>query len=172
MGSFITGTELKVIRDETWSAWESVTIREYDQAHKEVMEREIVHMAGPPGKLPNVVMQGDLVPVLVAGIESWTFRELSQDEELRLYENQAEKLGKDVASLSTDDKCEAVKGVPTVPLTREWMGKLRPSYSTFIAREIRSLNQGRTTAQERDFLRQIGYSTSNEGEAPGGDNTD
>ena len=172
MGSFITGTELEPIHDETWSAWESVTIREYRQAYKEVMEREITEMAGLPGKVPNVIMYGDLIPVLVAGVEAWTFRELSDAEELRLYEVQAKKLDKDVDSLSTEDKCEAVKGVPLVPVTREWMEKLKPSYATFIAQEIRRLNRGRTTAQERDFLRQAGADHLIEEEPASGDNAD
>lgn len=173
MGSFIVGTELEVIRDEeNWDAFESCTIREYSQKQKDVMEREIIKMAGPPGQLPNVVMQGDLVPVLVAGVESWTFRALSDDEVLHLYKTQAKKLDKDADSLSVSEKCEAVKDVPTVPATREWMEKLKPSYATFIVREIRRLNRGRTTAEERDFLRQVGAEHLIEKEVANGDNAD
>ncbi len=172
MGSFITGIELEVVRDETWSAWESATIHEYNQGQKDAMDAELTEMTGPPGTIPNIVMVGDLVPVLVAGVNSWTFRELSEAEELRLYESQAKKLDKDVDSLSVEDKCEAVKDVPTVPATREWMSKLKPSYAAFIAQEIRRLNKGRTTAEQRDFLRQAGADHLIEEEPASGDSTD
>lgn len=172
MGSFITGIELEPIQDEAWSPWESVVIREYSQGQKEVMERETMEMAGLPGKIPNVIMWGDLAPVLVAGIESWTFRNLGDDEELRLYETQAKKLKKDVGSLSAGDKCEAVKDIEVIPLTREWIGKLKPSYATFIAQKIRKLNVGRLTAKQRDFLRQAGADYLIEEEPASGDSAD
>lgn len=173
MGSFITSIGKEVIRDEeAWFAWESVDIREYTQGQKEAMERETMEMAGLPGKIPNVIMWGDLVPVLVAGIESWTFRDLSDDEVVHLYENQAKKLDKDVDSLSASEKCEAVKDIEIVLATREWMSKLKPSYATFIARAIRKLNRGRTTAEERAFLRKVGADYLIEKEPASGDSTD
>ena len=172
MGSFITGTELEVIRDEGWSEFESVTIREYTQGQKDTMDKEIIEMAGLVGQIPRVVMQSAAVPVLVAGIASWTFRTLSEDEILRLYESHAKRLDKDVNSLSMEDKCEAVKDTPTVPVTREWMSKLKPSYAGFIVRRIRALNQGRTTAEERAFLREIGADHLIEEETAGGDSAD
>jgi len=173
VGSFITGIELEVIHDEeNWEEFESGTIREYSQGQKEKMEEEVIEMAGLVGQVPKVVMLGDLVPVLVAGIESWTFRDLNNDEELRLYENQAKKLDKDVDFLSVEEKCEAVKDVEIVPATRKWMGKLKPDYATFIAREIRRLNKRRTTAEQRAFLRQVGADHLIEEDAAGRDSAD
>ena len=136
MGSFITGTELEVIRDEeNWDEWETCTIREYSQGQKDAMDKELIEMAGQVGQVPRIVMQGALVPILLAGIESWT--------------------------LTMDGK----ENGPAAPVTREWMGKLRPSYAGFIVDEIRRLNAGRTTAEERDFLRQVGLGDTDEGQA-------
>ena len=166
MGSFITGTELQVIRDEGWEPWESVTIREYSQAEKDVQDKELIEMAGLAGQLPRIVMQSALIPVLVAGIASWTLRNLSVEETLRLYGVMAKQVGSDVESLTDGQKCEAVKDIPIVPVTREWIGKLKPrTYSGFIAEGIRELNRGRTDAEVRDFLRDAGAGDTNEREA-------
>ncbi len=167
MGSFITGVELEVIRDEAWSEYETVTVHEYNQGQKDSMDKEIIEMAGLVGQIPRVVMQSAIVPVLVAGIHSWTLRELSDDEVLRLYEIQAKKLKKEVDELSAGEKCEAVKDSPIVACTREWMAKLKPSYAGYIVREIRRLNLGRTTAEERDFLREIGLGDQEQDESAG-----
>jgi hypothetical protein len=173
VGSFITGTELEVIRDdENWRAFESVTIREYNQGQKDALDNEIIEMAGIVGQIPKVVMQSVLVPVLVAGIHSWTLRDLSDEEVQRLYEAQAKALGKDIETLSVEERCEAVKDVPIVPATREWMAKLKPSYASFIVQEIRRLNRGRTSAEERDFLRQVGAEHLIEDRVTDGDSAD
>jgi hypothetical protein len=165
MGSFIRGDEVETIRDESWEAFESVTIRKFDQGAKDRMDREVIEMTGLVGEIPRMVMASARVPVLVAGIQSWTFRDLSESEVLRLYEAQAKALDKDVESLSVEEKCEAVKDVPIVPLTREWMGKLNPSYAGFIVWKIRELNREETTAEERDFLRRLGAGDIGEEEA-------
>jgi len=135
MGSFITGTELEVIHHETWEPWETVTIREFSQAQKDAQDKELIEMAGQAGQVPRIVMQSALVPVLVAGIASWT-----------LTMNGQENGG-------------------TAPVTREWIGKLKPSYAGFIAEQIRELNQGRTDAEVRDFLREAEASDTDEEQA-------
>jgi hypothetical protein len=155
VGSFITGTELETIRDEGWEAFESVTIREYAQGAKDKLNKETVEMSGIPGQIPKMVVRDMLVPVLEAGIASWTLRNLSNEEIARLYEAQAKTLSKNAASLNIEEKCEAVKDVPIVPLTREWISKLKSSYAKFIAQEIRRLNPEMTSAERRDFLRRI-----------------
>lgn len=138
MGSFITGTELTVIHDEeNWEDFESVTIREYSQGQKDIMDKELIEMAGQVGQVPRIVMQGALVPVMLAGIESWT--------------------------LTMDGN----KNGPVAPVTREWMGKLKPSYASFIVKKIRELNQGRTTAEEQDFLREVGLGDTEQDESAG-----
>lgn len=173
MGSFITGIEIEVIRDEeNWEPFETVTIREYGQEQKDVMDSETIEMAGAVGEVPRVVMQSALVPGIWAGTESWTLRNLNDSQVLELYGRQAERLEKDVEALSFEDKCEAVKDVPIASLNREWIGKLKPSYAKFISRRIRKLNQGRTSAEERDFLRKAGAEHLIEDEAAGGDNND
>jgi len=138
VGSFITGTELTVIHDEeNWEDFESVTIREYSQGQKDIMDKELIEMAGRVGQVPRIVMQGALVPVMLAGIESWT--------------------------LTIDGN----KNGPIAPVTREWMGKLKPSYAGFIVKKIRELNQGRTTAEEQDFLREVGLGDTEQDESAG-----
>jgi len=138
VGSFITGTELTVIHDEeNWEDFESVTIREYSQGQKDIMDKELIEMAGQVGQVPRIVMQGALVPVMLAGIESWT--------------------------LTMDGN----KNGPVAPVTREWMGKLKPSYASFIVKKIRELNQGRTTAEEQDFLREVGLGDTEQDESAG-----
>ena len=132
MGSFITGTELEVIQDESWEPWETVTVKEFSQLQKDIMDAELIEMAGLAGQVPKIVMQSALVPVLVAGIHSWT--------------------------LTLDGK---EKGA-VAPITREWIGKLKPSYASFIAEKIRELNRGRTDAETRDFLREAGTSDTDE----------
>ena len=135
MGSFITGTELKVIRDkEAWEEFEQVTIREYSQGQKDKMDAELIEMAGLAGQVPKVIMQAALVPVLLAGIESW--------------------------SLTVNGK----KDGGVAPVTRIWIEKLHPTYAAFIVEEIRELNRGRTTAEEQEFLRQAGLGDSGQEE--------
>lgn len=173
MGSFITGTEVEVIRDEeNWEPFETVTIREYSQGAKDALDKELIEMAGVVGEIPRVVMQSARVPVVCAGTLSWTLRNLSDGDIVELYVRQAERLEKDVGALSFEDKCEAVKDVVIVPLTREWINKLKPSYAGFIVRAIRKLNQGRTSAEERDFLREVGAEHLIEEGAASGDNGD
>ena len=168
MGSFITGTELSVIRDEeNWDEFESCTIREYSQGAKDVMDLELIEVAGRVGEVPQIVQRAALVPVRAAGIESWTLRELSEADTLRLYANQAQKLDKEVEALSTSEKCEAVKDVPIVAVTREWMGKLKHDYASYIAFKIRQLNRGRTSAEEREFLREIRRGDQEQDESAG-----
>jgi len=137
VGSFITGTELKVIHDEDWEEFETVTIREYSQAQKDVQDKELIEMAGQAGQLPRIVMQSALVPVLVAGIASWTLTMNGQ------------------------------KDGAVAPVTREWIGKLHPHYAGFIADEIRELNRGRTTAEEQDFLREARLGDTEQDEPAG-----
>ena len=134
MGSFITGTELKVIRDEdNWEEFETVTIHEYSQGAKDKMDAELIEMAGLAGQVPKVVMQAALVPVLLAGIESW--------------------------SLTMTGK----KDGAVAPVNREWISKLHPRYAGYIADQIRELNRGRTTAEEQNFLRQAGLGDTEQG---------
>lgn len=142
MGSFITGTEIERIHDDSWADWEYVEIREYNQGQRDALDKEIIEMAGAVGEIPKVIMQGALVPVLVAGIHSWTLTMTGEE------------------------------GGPVAPVTREWMAKLKPSYASFIVRAIRKLNQGRTSAEERDFLRQVGREDLIKDEAASGDNAD
>jgi hypothetical protein len=168
VGSFITGTEVETIQDEGWEPWEKVTIREYSQGAKDIMDKETVRMAGQPGKIPEIVQEAARVPVMVAGLESWTLRNLSDQEVRRIYEKHAKELGKEVTTLTNDDKCQAIENegekAPIVPLTREWISKLKPRYAAFITAEIRTLNQEMTDTEVRNFLREAGSGAEDGGQ--------
>lgn len=42
-----------------------------------------------------------------------------------------------------------------VPVNDHWIGQLTEEDADFVAAEIRAFNEGRTTAEEREFLRQL-----------------
>lgn len=42
-----------------------------------------------------------------------------------------------------------------IPLNDHWIGELKEEDADFIAAEIRTFNEGRTTAEEQEFLRQL-----------------
>ena len=172
MGSFITGTEIEVIQDEGWEPWETITIRKYNQAQSDTMDKELIEMAGAIGEVPRIVQQSARIPVLVAGVEGWTLRNLSDSKLAALYEKQAKSLKKDVSSLSDDEKTKAVEKVPVEPVTRESLGQLNPLYAAFATVAIRLFNRERTEKEEQEFLRCTRPRHSDQGETPAGDNAD
>jgi len=124
MGSFVTGKEIEVIRDEFWEEFESVTIRKYSQGARDRMNAEIVSITGEGDDLPRVIIQAATVPVLEAGIVDWTFTQNGEEDGAK------------------------------APVSREWINKLNPDYADFIVVAIRKLNEGRTPAEKQEFLRQ------------------
>lgn len=143
MGAFITGTELKTIHADWWEDFETVTIREYNQLQKDTIEKENTEIEGVADAPLKMRLQSALIPVMVAGIESWT--------------------------LTMNGK----KDGPVAPVNREWIGKLAPvDYSLFIVTEIRELNKGRSDAARRQFLREPGEQAEGQEETATGDNAD
>lgn len=53
-----------------------------------------------------------------------------------------------------------------VPVNRHWIDKLDEDTADFIADEIRNFNEGRTTAEQREFLRKLADSDNDERETP------
>ena len=172
MGSFITGTELKTIRHKSWESWEEVTIRKFSQAQSDVMDKELIELAGTGEDDLRTVVQPARVPVLVAGVASWTLRVLSDEQLMALYLEKANSLKKEASELSDEERKAAVASIPMAPLNRETLGQLNPTYAGFISMEIRLFNRERSKEEQQEFLQRLRGGAVGKGEAAPSGNDD
>ena len=121
MSRFITENDVHEIQAPWWDEGESVTIRRYTVAQRDVMHTEILRIAGKVGELTEVEVKAAQVPVLLAGIKSWTFKKSNDDD----------------------------AGV--APVNRHWIGKMSGDDADFVAGAIRDFNLGRTAEEQEKF---------------------
>ena len=121
MSRFVTENDVREIRASWWDEGESVTIRRYTIAQRDAMHAEILKIAGRVGGLTEIEVKAAQVPILLAGIRSWTFKEL--------------------------DEADA----KTAPVNRHWIGQMSGEDADFIADAIRKLNPGRTAEEQEKF---------------------
>lgn len=171
MPRFVRQSNVDTERAPWWEPWEWVKIGKYSISARDRMNTEIVEVVGPYGEVPQARLREATVPVLVAGLRGWSFRDLDEDEVATLYAGRAEELGKDVVTLTDEDKCEAVKDVPVVSMDEEWMDKLDVDDALFIAGAIRRKNSGRTKEEEEEFFRRAGDGDRDEKQSTGRDDT-
>lgn len=136
MSRFVNTQQVKVIRKENWESWETVTVQRWTVRAKDAMNAELIKIAGTAGDIPEVVIQAATVPVLVAGIKTWTFTQTG---------------GEDGA---------------LAPVNRHWIGKLDPDDGDFIASEIYAFNGGATEEERQQFFRGAEGSDDDGGDAP------
>lgn len=74
MGRFVSG-ETKTVAAPWWEEGEEVVIRRWNTVQLDVLNEAILKIAGISGTLSAIEIRAVNVPVLMAGIESWTFRE-------------------------------------------------------------------------------------------------
>ena len=169
MPSFVSASDIKVVQDSTWEPWESVTIGKYTQGQKDALERETSEWAGPAGEVLQFRIYGALVPVLMAGIRSWTFRDLSVEAMEKLYAKHAKK---NDGRITDEIKEQAVRSIPIAPVDRDHISQLDPVYAVFIATEITAFNRGRTTEGDVSFFREVEDDSGDRGETTPPDNQD
>lgn len=116
------GTEsTKTIKDATWLDHESVEIRKWNTRQRDELNAEIIKVAGVAGEVTEVTIKAAQIPVVIAGVKSWTF--------------------------TKDDTPEGDR----VPVNSHWVGLLDPDYADFIVSEIWGLNRGRTAEEQESF---------------------
>jgi len=113
MGSFVSANDTKTIRADWWEDWEEVTVRKWSIKQRDRLNEKIIRITGSSSgdNVTDMEIQAAQVPVLDAGIESWTFTENGEEDG---------------------------KGVPVSP---HWIEQLAPSYADFIASEIWAYNR-------------------------------
>lgn len=76
MGRFITNQQTKVIQGESWiEDDEHVTIRRWTIGQRDKMNASMRRIAGQMGEIPEVVIRAAIVPVLIAGVKEWNFKD-------------------------------------------------------------------------------------------------
>ncbi len=167
MSRFVRQAKTDKVVAPWWEPWEWCKVGKYNISQRDEMNVALVEVVGPYGEIPLARLKEATAPVLVAGLRGWSFRDLDEDEVARLYEARAEELGKDVATLTDEDKCDAVKDVDILPMDEEWMRKLEVEDGLFIANAIRFKNRGRTKEEKEKFFRRAGDGDRDE-ESPAG----
>lgn len=74
MSRFVSG-ETKTIAAPWWEEGEEVVIRRWDTVRLDALNEAILKITGMSGALSAIEIRAVNVPVLMAGIESWTFEE-------------------------------------------------------------------------------------------------
>ena len=82
MGRFISDADVKTIHAPWWEEAdeerdlprEEVVIRRYTVLQRDQMNREIFKITGTAGGLSEIQVDAALLPILKAGIKSWTLR--------------------------------------------------------------------------------------------------
>lgn len=118
--AFGTGNT-KTIKDTTWLEHEEVVVRKWDTRRRDELNAEIIKVAGVAGEVTEITIKAAQIPVILAGVKSWTF--------------------------TKDDAPDGEK----VPVNAHWAGQLDPDYTDFIVSEIWELNRGRSAEEQESF---------------------
>lgn len=76
MGRFVSTSDTRTVKAGWWEPWEEVTIRRWSIEQRDKLNAQIVRITGRGGDDPTEMeLMAAQVPVLEAGIASWTFTE-------------------------------------------------------------------------------------------------
>lgn len=77
MSRFVSASDTKAIRADWWDDGEEVTIRKWSIAQRDALNERIIRITGASGDdtVTDMQIKAAQVPVLEAGIASWTFKD-------------------------------------------------------------------------------------------------